>query len=67
MLPVDRNEKKPRINWPCTTSLQKTQLNNNNNNTLFTHATSRSDKNSLEHARETESIENKRNSVKLPF
>ena len=41
--------------------------NNNNNNTLFTHATSRSDKNSLKHVRETESIENKRNSLKLPF
>ena len=36
-------------------------------NTLFTHATSRSDKNSLKHVRETESIENKRNSLKLPF
>ena len=29
--------------------------NNNNNNTLFTHATSRSDKNSLKHVRETKS------------
>ena len=36
-------------------------------NTLFTHATSRSDKNSLKHVRETESIENKRNSLKLPL
>ena len=41
--------------------------NNNNNNTLFTHATSRSNKNSLKHVRETKSIENKRNSLKLPF
>ena len=38
-----------------------------NYNTLFTHATSRGDKNSLKHVRETESIENKRNSLKLAF
>ena len=40
---------------------------NNNNNTLFTHATSRSDKNWLKHVHETEGVENKRNSLKLPF
>ena len=31
---------------------------NNNNNTLFTHATSRSNKNLLKHVREIKSIEN---------
>ena len=40
---------------------------NYNNNTLFTHTTSRSNKNSLKHVREMNSIENKRNSLKLPF
>ena len=34
--------------------------NNNNNNTLFTHATSRSDKNSLKHVRETKTVKKKR-------
>ena len=39
----------------------------NNNNTLFTHATSRSDKNSLKHVRETKNVKRKRNNLKLPF
>ena len=32
-----------------------------NNNTLFTHATSRSDKNSLKHVRATKSVKKKTN------
>ena len=45
--------------------LRKSNNNNNNNNTLFTHATSRSDKNSLKHVRETKSIKKKRNNLKI--
>ena len=52
--------------WPTLEHLL-VDNNNNNNNTLFTHATSRSNKNSLKHVRETKSIENERNSLKLPF
>ena len=33
--------------------------------TLFTHATSRSDKNSFKHVRETKSIKKKRNNLKI--
>ena len=37
------------------------------NNTLFTHTTSRSDKNSLKHVRETEKkVKKNRNNLKLP-
>ena len=37
------------------------KFENNNNNTLFTLATSRNDKNSLKHVRETKTIKKKRN------
>ena len=40
---------------------------NDNNNTLFTNATSRSDKNSLKHVREAKNVKKKRNNLKLPF
>ena len=40
---------------------------NDNNNTLSTHRTSRSDKNSFQHVRETKNVKKKRNNLKLPL
>ena len=51
---------KRHVSWCVIISFHLiAQERNNNNNTLFTHATSRSNKNSLKHVRETKSIENK--------
>ena len=50
--------------------LARESLYNNsniNNNTLLTHATSRSGKNSLKHVRETKNVKKKSNNLKLPL